>query len=200
MSTFSEWLSGLDARFARSAQARFEARTGCLASSPTGARLVDVPSLVASIGVGQRGAGRTRIVHHWATWCESCVEELPLIQRLADAAARGAGRVEVVTVSWELFEDQRPAATVVGEIERFLHAHGLTFPVLVFDGEPAALFQACQLSMHQIPQTAVLDADGGRLREFDGPLSEADVDAILDLVAPGPSRPTLASTRGPTPR
>ena len=63
---------------------------------------VELGELQALLGEG-RGL---RVVNHWATWCDPCVEELPL---LADLHARLGERAAFLGVSWDLFEGGRAA-------------------------------------------------------------------------------------------
>jgi thiol-disulfide isomerase/thioredoxin len=63
-------------------------------------------------------AGRTLLVHFFATWCPSCGEELP---ELARASAACAGAVEIALVD----VDEEPAA-----VRNFLAEHGVELAAL----------------------------------------------------------------------
>jgi thiol-disulfide isomerase/thioredoxin len=127
---------------------------------------------------------RPVVVHHWATWCDACVEELPgvdaLVERLGDAA-------QVLGVSWELFEPfGQEEFEVVGGLAKYAMDQGLTMPTLVYRGEPESLFAGLALDFEQIPQTRVFDALGNELCAFKGPMTGEDLAAVVELVAATP--------------
>jgi thiol-disulfide isomerase/thioredoxin len=64
--------------------------------------------------------GETLFVHFWATWCHSCVEELPALQKVALECADGPARV--VTVN---------AGDSAEEVERFIEEHGVELTALL---------------------------------------------------------------------
>jgi hypothetical protein len=134
-------------------------------------------------------AGGLTLEHHWATWCESCTEELP---GLAAAALRLAPGARSVFVSWDRLDDPRPLDDTLSAIEQFLHAHRLDLDVLVYTGELDALVAARRLTVPQIPQTRLLDVDGGVLRAWVGPMDAGDVAALTGLVQDLTSRVTAA--------
>lgn len=63
---------------------------------------------------------RALVVHFWATWCASCIEELPVVARAAAACAPQGVRVRIAAAGEE-------AQTV----SDFLRAHGLAFEALL---------------------------------------------------------------------
>jgi hypothetical protein len=165
----------LDRRLAQDMLRSFEARSGRVDMPQGGARSLDLAGVRALLEPGALPI----IEHHWATWCDACLEDLPRIEELH---VRLAGRARVVGVSWERFADARLAAEVVGHVEQFQHAHGLTFVNAIFDGGHDALIRGLSLPVDTIPITRVVDRDGGVLRVFHGPLDDADVRQLLELL------------------
>ncbi len=146
------------------------------ASGPAaGCEPVDLASLQAACATG----GKPLVIHHWATWCEPCEEELPRIEALAGALA---GQARVLGVSWELFEGGGDPGTVAQRVAAYQQGAGLSWPSLLFTEEPEALFDALSLSFERIPQTQVLGADGRVMKRFDGPISQADVTDLVGLL------------------
>jgi thiol-disulfide isomerase/thioredoxin len=87
-------------------------------------------------------AGRTVVVHFFATWCEPCREELPALDRLA---ARGRD-VAVVAIA---------VAEVPIRVKRFLAQAPVAFPVLL--DEDRAVAKGWNVTT--LPTSFVLDAD-----------------------------------------
>ena len=117
------------------------------------------------------------LVHHWATWCEPCEQELPLVERLARELPEG---VEVLGVSWDRFQDDGPLAQTVERVEAMAQRQGLTWPTVVLTEGPEQSFAALGLDHHTVPQTLLVGGDGRVLHHVRGPLDEA---SIADLMA-----------------
>jgi cytochrome c biogenesis protein CcmG/thiol:disulfide interchange protein DsbE len=91
-----------------------------------------------------RAPGVPTVINLWASWCGPCREELPLVQRLAEAAGN---RVRVLTVN---SEDGVPQATSFAADAR------VTLPT-AYDGEGKL---ATALGLRGLPQTVFVGADG----------------------------------------
>jgi peroxiredoxin len=89
--------------------------------------------------------GRAALVSFWAPWCESCVRELPELERLSRAAAPCDAAVVGVAVG------ETPAS-----IAAYARARALTYPQLT--DEPFTLADA--LGQRRIPATIVFDRAG----------------------------------------
>jgi cytochrome c biogenesis protein CcmG, thiol:disulfide interchange protein DsbE len=92
-----------------------------------------------------KAPGVPTVVNLWGSWCGPCREELPTMQRLADAAG---GKVRVVGV---ISKDGRPQA------ESFAEDAKVTFPS-AFDGQGSLM---TDLGLHGLPYSYFLDAKGG---------------------------------------
>lgn len=180
-----------DTAAAQESLSRFEAHHQGAQAADRRVRVVDLEALERIVrperggGTGRAGAvrGRPLVVHHWATWCGACMEDLPMLRRLAEQLGDDA---DLITVSWERFE--RPEAepeALVHAVAHALHAHGLELPTVVYDGAPDRLFAALGLTDPTIPLTRVIDADGGLLREHVGPLDARAVQGLSALVRTG---------------
>jgi len=91
-------------------------------------------------------AGKVRVVDFWATWCEPCVEQLPLLDRLQRELGVSGLAVFAVAV-----DEEREA------VQAFLARVPVTFPVL-FDPSGEAVAQ--RLEITRLPTTLVLDRMG----------------------------------------
>ena len=120
----------------------------------------------------EQHAGRTVLVHFFATWCEPCREELSSLTHLVDRP--GGAPVSVVAVN---------VAEVPTRVRRFLDAAPVNFPVML--DSDRAVTKAWGVSI--LPTTFVLDrALAARLFvEGDIDWTRADVLAALDQVGAG---------------
>ncbi len=107
--------------------------------------------------------GRVVVLNVWATWCEPCKVEMPLLQRLAE---RYADRLVVLGVNYG--ED-------AAAVQAFAAEYGLTFPLLL---DPQR--QVVRLyGVRGLPTTVFLDAEGRVHGVHLGALTENDVWAQL---------------------
>ena len=98
--------------------------------------------------------GRPVVLNFWASWCEPCKQEAPLLE----AAARRWKDVVVVGVD---------AQDLSGDARRFLRRHGVTYPT-VHDGAGAV---ARRYGVSGFPETWFLDRAGRLVAEHvQGPL------------------------------
>jgi peroxiredoxin len=121
---------------------------------------------------GQKG--RVVLLNFWATWCDSCNEELPDLQKIHADLAKDAG-FELVAVS----VDDDPAKVVPG----FAAAHAIRYPIVYADPK---VMQAYAVRM--LPTTFLIAPDGTISRRYVGPLNaEAVENDILGLLKRRPS-------------
>lgn len=105
--------------------------------------------------------GRPLILSFWATWCQPCLREIPLLEELhADP------RFRLVTVA--LDEGGRDT------VAPFASARGLPYPILLGDQET---FERC--GGLTIPYTLLVTADGRIADVVRGSLERDRVEALL---------------------
>ncbi len=115
---------------------------------------ITLPVLVAGDGIGPAGArvstddlrGKTVVLNFWASWCEPCEAEAPVLEAVA---RRYRGEADVVVLGVDV-QDLR------GEALEFVRRNGITYPTLR-DGEDGAK-NAYQVPA--LPETFVIDPDG----------------------------------------
>jgi thiol-disulfide isomerase/thioredoxin len=112
--------------------------------------------------------GRPVLVNFWATWCEPCVREFPLLAKAA-ATHRG-GRLAVVGV---LVEDRQDAARA------FVARHGGAWPVGVDADRRAAAAWGVTVGL---PHTFFVRPDGTLASHQLGELTPASLDRQLAAV------------------
>jgi len=115
--------------------------------------------------------GKPVLVHFWATWCEACRREMPLLEEFARAHA---GKATVLGIN--LGERRKLVSTYVVE-------HNLTIPILLDTRGKAA----ARYGVTALPATFLVDADGAVVADLSGaPLQSEELDKRLKpLLAPG---------------
>ena len=115
--------------------------------------------------------GRWVVVNFWATWCAPCIKEIP------DLNALDAAREDVVVVGLA-YEETTPEA-----LRRF-YAEKVRpeYPVAIVDVfNPPADFK----TPRGLPYTVLLDPTGKVAREFLGPVTGADILAVIAAAEAG---------------
>jgi cytochrome c biogenesis protein CcmG, thiol:disulfide interchange protein DsbE len=111
--------------------------------------------------------GTPVVVNLWASWCEPCEREMPMLS----AAARAHDGVQFLGVD---SLDAREGA------EEFIAEFGVPFPSL-FDPDGAIRTDLGSLGL---PVTVFFDADGERVAKVDGELSQRALDEQLAAIDP----------------
>lgn len=115
------------------------------------------------------------LVNHWATWCDGCLEEMPLLVRLYKAHGE---RVRFQGVAWEGFTSPHDVDGQRAAVDASAREFGAAWRHMLYTGTPDELFAGLLLADTVIPQTQVLDGEGKVLFAKTGALSERDTDQI----------------------
>jgi thiol-disulfide isomerase/thioredoxin len=114
--------------------------------------------------------GKSLIVNFWATWCEPCQREIPLLIKLNhDRAAEG---FQLIGVAVDARED----------VLRFADERKLDYPLLIGEEDGLAAINAFGVQTVGFPFTVFTD-NGGRIVALHlGEITEKDLTAILSAV------------------
>ncbi len=93
------------------------------------------------------GGGKVTVLNFWATWCQYCRQEMPLLERLS---GEGGGRVRVLGIDYTSEESS------VAAVARFAARLGVRYPVLL--DETGATFR--QYGVKAYPTTYFVNAKG----------------------------------------
>ena len=117
--------------------------------------------------------GRWLLVNYWATWCGSCIAEMPALSRLADREPR--------LVVLGLTDETLSAAS----LQAFLTAHPVHYPVAVVDRAslPAAL-PATAFGVGMRPLSYLVAPDGTVVDRFIGELDINKLEARVRSLSP----------------
>ncbi len=107
--------------------------------------------------------GRPVVVNFWATWCQPCIVEHPLLQR---AARQWEGRAHFVGI---VYHDEE------ANIRRFLEQRGSWGRTLIDPDSDVAI----RFGVYGAPETFVLDAEGIVRHKVAGLLSAAGLEQML---------------------
>ena len=113
--------------------------------------------------------GRPLVINFWATWCEPCRREIPLLKALRREHA--ADRVEIVGIAVDYPDDVR----------KYARAQGIDYPLLI--GEQGGLAAASAFGMEPaLPFTVFADRQGRVVTLRVGELHQDEAELILDRV------------------
>jgi len=111
--------------------------------------------------------GRVVVVNFWATWCPSCVVELPSLERLH----RALGEKGVYVLGISVDED-------AAAYEKFLRENQITFPTY----RDAEMELASRYGSYMFPETFIIDPQGRLARKVVGAL-EWDSPEVMSFLA-----------------
>jgi thiol-disulfide isomerase/thioredoxin len=115
-------------------------------------------------------AGRPLMVNFWATWCEPCQREIPLLEDLRREHA-GNG-LEIVGI----------AIDSADSVAKYARDHSMGYPILI--GERGGLAAAAAFGMDTVlPFTVFADAQGRIVGVRIGELHRDQAELILGLVS-----------------
>ncbi len=111
--------------------------------------------------------GSVVLINFWATWCETCRDELPSLQRLYDMT-KNKSNFRLVSI---IFRDDPKRAYF------YMNENNYTFPVLI-DSDGAV---SIAYGLTGVPETFVVDKKGILRKKIIGPASFDSPDAIAYL-------------------
>jgi cytochrome c biogenesis protein CcmG/thiol:disulfide interchange protein DsbE len=119
---------------------------------------------------GEKGSlddyrGQVVVLNFWASWCDPCREESPLLERFHDDLREQGGTVVGVDVR-DVSDDAR----------EFVREYGLSYPQLRDPDEEAM----SDYDVRGLPETFVLDRRGRVAAVKRGPVDESYLRRVLD--------------------
>lgn len=141
----------------------------CADSGSREAPALDLPSLAGGTMSLAENRGRVVLVNFWATWCDSCREELPALSSLESRLKSRPFTLLSVTLDEDPYKVVPP----------FAKKHGVTYPILVADNKTLGKW-----GVRGLPATFLIGPDGAIVKRWLGPIDAAvvenDILALLD--------------------
>jgi thiol-disulfide isomerase/thioredoxin len=130
---------------------------------------LELPGLDGSTQRLSRWSGKPLIVNFWATWCEPCRREIPLLKKLRRERAEDG--LEIVGIAVDLRSD----------VQKYAAAQGIDYPVMV--GEDGGLAAAQAFGMDTVLPFSVFSDRQGRIVALKvGELHPDEARLILDRI------------------
>ncbi len=118
-------------------------------------------------------AGRVLVINFWATWCEPCKEEIPMMNHLQ----RNLGDQQVRFVGIGVDEP--------GAILDFVKHQPFSYPVLTGSDQDLALTRSLGNPQQGIPFTLVFDAKGHTILKKLGRMEESELRQAITAAKAG---------------
>ena len=105
--------------------------------------------------------GRALLCNFWATWCEPCRDEIPLL--VAASRKWSSTGIEIIGIGIDS----------VAKIREFAQKYKIAYPLLVADSAAVSFVRS-------LPYTVALDRKGALVHRYVGPLSEAGLRQVME--------------------
>lgn len=121
--------------------------------------------------------GTIVVLNFWASWCEPCRQEAPLLQEIAMAGEIAGRPVQVVGIGLKADND--------ADARAFVQEFGLTYPIGRDTGDTAGPFGPIQLAFHipdRYPATVFIDEHGSIVAIHTGELTRPLLEAYISQI------------------
>ena len=136
-----------------------------------GMPVISGPLLAGGTGSIADGAGRVVVLNNWASWCEPCREEIPLLVNAYAAADPG----DVLFLGLNVSDETAAASD-------FVDVTGMPYSSIV-DTDGAQLATIPGVPARALPSTVIIDRDGRIAARIIGPVRGGEVTEITAEVA-----------------
>ena len=143
-------------------------------NAPQNVYLEDVHKIKASLDASTGWF----FVHHWASWCDGCMEEMEQVKELTSWLYEHDH--DIVGVCWELFNGTPPqhALPVISHIH---NANELIFKSIIVKDAPEEVFQTLEIEEELIPQFG-LYKQGKLVLSHVGVLTSSEIEKVKHVI------------------
>lgn len=111
--------------------------------------------------------GKTLVLYFWATWCKSCVAEVPELKSVfAKYKSKNATVVGI-------------AVDNADKVQQFVKDHGIEYPMYVGGNEALALSKQLGNAVGGLPFVVVVDAKGRIIERILGETPKGKLEGVL---------------------
>jgi thiol-disulfide isomerase/thioredoxin len=125
------------------------------------------------------GVGEPRLIVHWATWCDGCLEEITDLLRLHSNYGE---RVSFKGICWDSFQGESSESSLLAHVDSFIKSNGILWSSAVVMSEPQSLFDSLDMECHTIPQLWVVNNLGEVTYQENGPLTKEAFNELSDAI------------------
>jgi thiol-disulfide isomerase/thioredoxin len=112
--------------------------------------------------------GKVLLINFWATWCEPCREEMPMLARLQ--AGRAASGLQIIGIAMD----------EMGNVEEFLRTTPVDYPILVGEGDVMQTGHDYGNSSGVLPYSVLVDRQGIIRWRHAGKIHPENLAGLLD--------------------
>jgi len=116
--------------------------------------------------------GKVILINLWATWCEPCIEEMPLLEDLSQKFSQADFEIIGVSIDESGYENQ---------IHRFLDSAEISYPIWL---DPSNEFQF-KFRTIGVPESFLIDGEGRIVHQWKGafdPMSEETINLVESTI------------------
>ncbi len=116
--------------------------------------------------------GKVILINLWATWCEPCIEEMPLLEDLSQKFSQADFEIIGVSIDESGYEKQ---------IHRFLDSEEISYPIWL---DPSNEFQF-KFRTIGVPESFLIDGEGRIVHQWKGafdPMSEETINLVESTI------------------
>lgn len=111
--------------------------------------------------------GKTLVLYFWATWCKSCVAEVPELKSVfAKYKSKNAAVVGI-------------AVDNADKVQKFVKDHGIEYPMYVGGNEALELSRQLGNSVKGLPFVVIVDAKGRIVERILGETPKGKLEGVL---------------------
>jgi thiol-disulfide isomerase/thioredoxin len=144
-----------------------DARTASLAKVPKRLPEIQLPGSDGRVHRLTDWKGKPLVVNFWATWCDPCLREIPLLKALRREYA--ADNLEIVGIALDY-----PA-----DVRKYAAEHGIDYPVMIGNQDGLAAVSAFGMET-VLPFSVFADREGHVVTLKVGELHKDEAELILD--------------------
>ena len=111
--------------------------------------------------------GKIRIINFWATWCPSCLKEIPDFIALQEQYSER--NIQFIGVAIDNKES----------VEKFIYSKTINYPILLAENEGLILAHQLGNVMNIVPYTIIVNQQGVIVKQYQG---EVNKDELLKII------------------